>query len=409
MKCSQRAIATGWAASVAALLLLLVLACSSLGCHLIFRYEDQAPDSGSADSSQADSHQGDKGAGDAGKDLAPTPDTSGRLDRSTIIDARVTTEGSPQKDKGAASATKPPGVAMPTPAGTKDLLAIWGSSPKRIFAVGQNATLLSFNGSSWSKISTPGSTGAEDFTGVWGEGSGSTSKLYISTSKGTLRAYKPGIPNWGIAFSTAGKALHTVHGYSTSVIVSAGEAGTLGAYANSKWSAPSLGFSDHLRGARAFSSGEYYLVGDGGRLVRYFHFQGLSWMWVPMTVGGKGCDLKAVWGLTEARVYAVGAAGCTLGLLGTSQKINFFTFGPASPAATTTWYGIWGNSSKEIFLVGYDSKKPSTAPIARYSGGNWTSHSYQKSGINPMSLRGVWGDGQGKVYAVGSSGIILRN
>jgi hypothetical protein len=61
-------------------------------------------------------------------------------------------------------------------------------------------------------------------------------------------------------------------------------------------------------------------------------------------------------------------------------------------------YSVWGNSSSDVFAVGYDGT------ILHYNGSAWSAMS---SGTTDV-LGGIWGSSASDVFAVGEGGIILH-
>jgi photosystem II stability/assembly factor-like uncharacterized protein len=65
------------------------------------------------------------------------------------------------------------------------ILAIWGNSGSNVFAVGSEGTILHYDGTTWSTM-TSGSTA--DLRGVWGS---SGSDLFAVGTSGTVLHYGP--------------------------------------------------------------------------------------------------------------------------------------------------------------------------------------------------------------------------
>lgn len=293
---------------------------------------------------------------------------------------------------------------MKPPAGTSDLLDIWGAGSQDVYAVGKASTLLNYNGKSWTKISLANSSASEDFTGVWMDNTGKSPLVYISTTAGKIRTYSRTTNKWAVAHSVS-NALYGIHGSGLNV-QAVGANGTLATNWDGTWKAAGVTLSESMYGAWTLASGEYYLVGDDARGVRYYKAPFGSWRWVPMPTPSTKCDLRAAWGAAASKVYVVGLKGCTLGYANTSSAMSFFTF---TLNIKGDWYDIWGDNKGQIFVVGHNPAKPAAAPIRRYDGSKWVSHSVSVSGVSPATLRGIWGTGNGKLFAVGHGGLILQN
>jgi hypothetical protein len=70
----------------------------------------------------------------------------------------------------------------PLPQGN-DLSRVWGSSPSNVFAVGYGGTILHYDGSAWSAMS---SSTKEELWGVWGS---SSSNVFAVGEWGTILHY----------------------------------------------------------------------------------------------------------------------------------------------------------------------------------------------------------------------------
>ena len=107
----------------------------------------------------------------------------------------------------------------------------------------------------------------------------------------------------------------------------------------------------------------------------------------------QGNDLYSTWASSPSDVFAVGDTGVILHYDGSSW----------SPMNSGTQYGlsdIWGDSSSNIFAVGYE-----LGLVIRYDGSTWNR---MDTGSIDTSLSGVWGVSSNDVYAVGYDGIILH-
>jgi hypothetical protein len=72
-------------------------------------------------------------------------------------------------------------MTVPTSA---ELYGVWGSGPGDVYAVGDEGTVLHYNGQSWARI-RPDTT--ESLTAVWGPSAGLT--FFVGESGGIYRRY----------------------------------------------------------------------------------------------------------------------------------------------------------------------------------------------------------------------------
>jgi photosystem II stability/assembly factor-like uncharacterized protein len=101
--------------------------------------------------------------------------------------------------------------------------------------------------------------------------------------------------------------------------------------------------------------------------------------------------LKGVWGDSSTDIFAVGWSGIILRYDGKSWV-------EMTSGTTADLYAIWGNSSTSVFVVG------SEGTILHYDGNNWlpmTSNTTER-------LYAIWGSSSSNVFAVGANGAILH-
>ena len=125
------------------------------------------------------------------------------------------------------------------------LYGVWGSSPSDIFAVGEDGTILHYDGTRW----------------------------------------------WPQTSSTS-KTLYAVGGTSATDVYAVGARGTIVHYDGSRWqtATPYMGPEYDLRAVWAASPADVFVVGDHGTIL---HYDGVGWSPQP-SYTDRG--LEAVWG-----------------------------------------------------------------------------------------------------------------
>ena len=136
---------------------------------------------------------------------------------------------------------------------------VWGSSSCDVFAVGDNGTILHYDGVSWGSMA-----------------------------------------------SGTGANLRAVWGASSSDVFAAGEAGTILHYDGSDWTPMESGTAAQLNGLWGSSPADLFAVGSGGTILYY---DGHRWMAMAT---GTTSNLNAIWGSPGSYVYAVGNGGTIL-------------------------------------------------------------------------------------------------
>jgi len=260
---------------------------------------------------------------------------------------------------------------------TEGLNTIWGSSAADVFAVGGNGTILHYDGSEWTSMQNPLSGTPNNLSGVWGN-SGSD---VFAVSGSTILHYNGSA--WSTMSSGTTNTLYGVWGSSGSDVFAVGGPpgsgyGIILHYNGTDWTTlMQRGITGELNGVWASSETDVFVVGDSGTILHYN-----SGTWSQMT-SGTTKDLSGVWASSETDVFAVGASG-TLHYNGTTW----------SPMATGEFgaNAIWGSSPTDVFAV--------SGGILHYNGSAW-SPSPMESGTSSDALYGVWGSSGSDVFAVG--------
>ena len=220
---------------------------------------------------------------------------------------------------------------------TNNLGSIWGITSNNLFAVGNNGTIIHFNGSTWSPLS---SETTSNLTQVWG---------------------------------TSGNDVFAV-----------GEKGTILHYDGAVWTSMKNDINNDIRGIWGVSSTEVYAVGFNGMILRY---DGTSWR---LTNSRSNKDLLGVWGTSSTNIFAVGYTGTMLHFDGISWNIM-------NSATRNDLLGIWGSSSKNIYATG------DAGTILHFNGITWSPMTSNKTN----TICGLGGASDNSIYAVGSGEIVL--
>ena len=188
---------------------------------------------------------------------------------------------------------------------TNYLTGVWGSSASDVFAVGDNGTILHYNGNAWSPMSIPTSGSLCD---VWGS---SASDVFV------------------------------VGGYPGGIILH---------YDGSAWSAMSSGTTNTLWDVWGSGSSDVFAVGDNGTIL---HYNGSAWSTMSTSSSGMTNGLTGVWGSSASDVFAVGYAGRSFHHYDGSTWTEMDSTGIESYSGTFNGLtGVWGSSASDVFAVG---------------------------------------------------------
>jgi hypothetical protein len=302
---------------------------------------------------------------------------------------------------------------------TPHLYGIWGSASDDVFAVGEGGTILHYDGSTWSSMTS--SVATEFLYGTWGS---SSSDIFAVGDDGTILHYD--CSTWSLMTSGTAINLRDVWGTSSTDVFAVGgdsSNGTVLHYDGSAWTPMDSGIDRRLSDVWGSSSSDVFAVGSTGNIVHYdgtvwssmtsgtttslgavwgsalsdvfalgsekiFHYNGSTW--TPMDSGTEEW-LSDVWGTSSTDVFAVGNNGTIL-------YYNGSTWTPMDSGTEEWLYSIWGRSSSDIYVTG------TSGTILHYDGSTWSPMSSGGS----ASLLDVWGSSSSDVFAVGSGGTILH-
>jgi len=261
---------------------------------------------------------------------------------------------------------------------SNNLNGVWGSGLNDVFAVGENGTILHYNGTNWNPMDSGFIYG---FYGVWGSGPndvfavGSQCNIFHYNGSSWTNVYSHSHGNWS--------HLRSVWGSSSTDVFAVGDNGTILHYNGSSWSLMSSGTSKHLHGVWGSGPNDVFAVGFNGTILRY---NGSSWN--PISSSG---DFYSVWGSGSDDVFVVGGGG-------TIRHYDGSSWYPMISGTQNNIYGVWGSGPEDVFAVGVGCN------ILHYDGINW-SFLYKISWrITTYDLNSIWGNSPNDVFAVASSG-----
>ena len=288
-----------------------------------------------------------------------------------------------------------------TPAiSTKTLYAVWGTSPSDVYAVGNNGTILHFNGTDWS-ADTSNTTG--QLLSIWGS---SPTNIYVvgneetGVNRATLLRKKTSGTTWEFeeAVDATTQApfdynLTTVWGLSANNVYVSDEFGDPYVFDGMGWikfePVPPVG-TYPLTGIWAVNSTTLFVTDQNSNGVRRYGKDGINdWTYDSTECTG---NLNEIWGISINDIYVAGSGGYIGHFNGAEWK------GVTSNTAKTL-VSIHGSSAINIIAVGVQGA------IVHNKGAGFIDESFNTFN----DLFGVWMSPDGSVaYAVGTDGMILK-
>lgn len=256
------------------------------------------------------------------------------------------------------------------------LYTVCGAAPNDVYAAGQNATLIHFDGAHWRGLSVPADVATKH---MWASCRGD-SVVLVGAGVGLLRHGQ-----WSLLPDRPRELsgwLRTAWISTSERIYFAQSGAGLFAFENGRWREATeqgswmLGFAEN-------GKGDLLSTGGDGWILR---LRGSSWQRVPT---GDQAYYPAVWG-SEIDFYIVEIHGRVLRYDGLVLEEIF------SVPLQYSMVDIWGTGINDLHVVGKG--------IWHFDGVNW-SRTLDYDGIH---LQGVWGFGPEDVFAVGEAGRILH-
>ncbi len=265
----------------------------------------------------------------------------------------------------------------PTPQGN-GLNAVWGTGASNVYAVGDNGTVLRWDGSSWS-AETSGTTAK--LTSIWGS---SASDIWIAGE--SILLHGNGSTWTEDAYGTTNCCWAGIWASGPSDVWAVGE-GIVVRWNGSAWG-PVAGAPTGVNNAVWGTSATNVFIADLNTAIS--HWNGTAWS-SDATGGTRG--FWALWGTGPGDVWAGG--------MNDVAHYDGSTW-TATPLTTTRRLGVWGTSATNVWTVG---GTPSYwAPNFDGSIQHWDGSTWTTPLDNVESLMGTWGSGAGNAWAVGAVG-----
>ncbi|MBN2099088.1 MAG: hypothetical protein JW753_05765 [Dehalococcoidia bacterium] len=161
----------------------------------------------------------------------------------------------------------------------------------------------------------------------------------------------------------------------------------------------SLPSDETLQGIWGSADNDIYIVGNTGTVL---HYNLSTWETQDSETSR---NLRGVWGSDNTHIWAVGASSAIQKYTGTWADQS------RSDGRSETLNGVWGSSATDVWIVGdrfrtWDGQYRHTILHTTDGGTNWTNDGY--SITSAQDLNGIWGSDSSHVYAVGTSGRIMR-
>lgn len=257
------------------------------------------------------------------------------------------------------------------------LRALWVGDNNNAWAVGNNGTVLKWNGTAWTNQTSGISS---NLRGVFGLG---LNDVWTVGWEGAIFRGSGSVWSPQMSDITA-ESLYGVWGTSANNVWVAGNLGMIRFWNGVVWTDQPSGVTAQIRDLWGVSINNIWAVGEGGTILKW---NGSTW--TPQS-SGTTQSLWRVWGTGINNIWAVGDGGTIL-------KWNGSAWGVQNSATTQGLVGIWGTNDNNIWAVG------DSGTILKWNGVSWMA---QNSGTT-QNLADVGGANINSAWAVGDSGTIV--
>ncbi len=294
----------------------------------------------------------------------------------------------PQTCKGFCQQTLPlPGVF---------LKRTWASGSKDVWAVGDNNTILHYDGSVWTADPISNSS-TNRLTGIWGSQS---TDVWAVGDTGTILHYDGS--RWSQTQSLSAALLTSVWGSGPSDVWVVSGAETILHFDGKTWTSDASLVSSPLNQLWSVwgSDGDVWAAGDAGTVFRRH-----DGVWRPVQAVPQATnDLNSIWGSDQYDVWISGDQGMLLHYNGTTLSAQ-----PAASGTCANLNSIWGFGPNDVWSVA-DLKNvtcAANATIVHYDGMKWSPVASGTSGLSSW-FYGVWGLSTHDIWVTGKGSTLLH-
>jgi hypothetical protein len=285
---------------------------------------------------------------------------------------------------------------------TKTLYGVWGTSSNDVWVVGEQGTMLHWNGANWA-ATNPAT--ALDLTGVSGS---SATNVIAAGAAGTVLRWNGS--SWTTEDAGVTRDFRTAAVGDSAHAWVAGSFGSMVFWDGTRWFDFSGMYpSTQINGSWA-SGSAFWFVGSSGFILHGVVFGGSGF---PITVvpvrgdaGTVTTDLNAVatyssgpalrWAVGNGNTVLMSDSGVVPGATDAGFRPSEWIL--QTGCGSTDLFGVWVTSATNGWAVGKNGT------ICHWDGTSWSAVS---SGAG-SDLRGIWGPNAGEIWAVGVGGMILH-
>ena len=303
--------------------------------------------------------------------------------------------------------SQPEWAVMPSGINT-DLNAVWGTGPSNVYAVGNGGIILHFDGTGWTKMTSPT---ISTLGSIYGFSNNEIYALGFNLYKfdGSNWSIVNGAPGGSVIWGTSGNNLYV------------GGAG-IKHFDGSQWKDEvAYGGFGNIISMHGISATEIYAGNDDGHIFHYKNCNPANFFWEPTAfLPGNGVlePINGVWAAGNNDAFSVIGQTFDYSIYRyTGELSNGDCFKEVWNKSFTissnydVLEGIIGFPNNKLFAFGSKNIGEITgsgSAIYEYDGKIWRQMTTQTDSGYMKTVYGMWGSDTSEVFAVGQKGLILR-
>ncbi len=279
---------------------------------------------------------------------------------------------------------------QPLPQGD-NLLGVWGSGPKNVWAAGDAGRIVHFDGNKWDLVHT----GIADYlAGVWGS---SRKDVWITGYNGRVLRFDG--KKWWDHPTGVSNDFNGIWGSGPKDVFTVGDRGVIFHWDGSCFKRQESGTENLFFGVWGTGPQDVWAVGGRGNIA---HYDGKTWSQVDTGFPGQKLGhFVSVWGTGKEDVYVAGILPDTRAKNADVYHNLLHYDGSRWQTVDTQINGllrwIWGTGPDDIWITGDEGV------MTHFDGNSWTALPI----LDRLTRRGGWSDPGGRsVWVVGDDGLI---
>ena len=231
------------------------------------------------------------------------------------------------------------------------LSAVWGSAANTVYAVG-NGKILRYDGANWAEAWS----GSAALKAIWGS---AADNVFAVGTGGTILHFDGSA--WSTMSSGTTTVLASVWGAAPNDVFATGVGGTILHYDGANWTPMESGVVSDLFAVGGLAADDVVAAGRSVEDPNVLYYDGNAWNPHPDRLS----DVTALWGVEGGSMYATVQRSVLVRVPGYSSAYDWNTLYSGNEASPVL-LSIWGTSTNNLYAAGCGGT------VLRYDGTNWS-------------------------------------